>query len=113
MMRTEAQLRRIIDAIPVLAWCNRPHSPFLGDANEEEDRVVLLAAPLDARHRGSRRNREFAPRYLVGGTAATIFRSRRVTRGATSEMRHIMKRRAVGELPTRGTVLVDGMNRQD
>ena len=81
------------------------------DANDDENRVVLLVAAVHDGH-----GRPWIHRKTRGpnvrGRARVVSRRRRVACGAASEMGDIVEGRAVGEFPPLIAVLVLGLNCQ-
>src|SRR5581483_1634844 len=87
------------------------HSVSGGQPNDDENRVVLLVAPVHGGHR-----RPWIHRKTLGlhvrGRARVVTRLRFLARGAASEMGDIVEGRAVGEFPPLVAVLVLGVNGQ-
>ncbi len=71
----------------------------------------MLVAALDRGHRASWRNWKCS-HLRVGWRTRTITRRRCIACGAASQVRHIIKRRAIVKLPVLSTILVCGMNGQ-
>src|SRR3954452_20559040 len=92
-------------SVRVPAWSGgerlRPacgHSVSGGQPNDDENRVVLLAAAVHDGHGHPWIHRKtHGPN--VRGRARVVGRRRRVACGAASEMGHIVEGRAVGEFP--------------
>lgn len=80
-------------------------------ASHDEHRIVLFRAALDRRHRSSWRNGKRRLRR-VGRRARTTNRRRCIARGAAGQMRHVIERRALIELPAPVAISVGGMNGQ-
>src|SRR5439155_22478862 len=98
----------------VSAWSrgerSRPafnHSVSSGQPNDDENRVVLLAAAVHDGH-----GRPWIHRKTRGpnarGRARVVSRRRRVACGAASEMGDIVEGRAIGEFPALIAVLALG-----
>ena len=91
----------------VRCWCFRrstcPLSLLGSHTDHDENRVVLLVAALDWRHRPSRSDWK-CTHLRLGRRTGPIARRGRVARGAAAQARHIIDRRAIVEFPTLNTV---------
>ncbi len=86
-------------------------SVFHTHTDHDENRIVLLLAALDWRHRSPWRNWKRSL-LRVCRRARTTNRRRCVARGAAGQVCHVVERRAFIELPAPITILVGGMNGQ-
>src|SRR5262245_55948068 len=88
----EQSVRRL--AFAAVALEDEARSVFHAHADHDQNRIVLLRAALDRRHRSPWRNRKCSL-LCVGGRARTTNRCRYIACGPAGQVRHVIECRAL------------------